>query len=226
MVRIARQQRADTLRSIIAAENAARAAQATVETMREIDTRQAADFKASLEASQKAAEAADLSAIAAVRVELPALHIQSVRASTGGSAYFRDWSKNFLIEVNIKNYGRTPAFVTDIIVNPSVELVIPPNYKRSKTKSGDDVLPDQFVIDAGGEHKFTEYHYLNAASPFLSDNDISAILDDERNFYIYGLIRFLDFLDVSHTRGFIFLYVEKNEEFIPAYWRKEFYYQT
>lgn len=222
MVRIARDQRADTLRSVEAAEKAALAAQDTVAAMREIDQRQAADFKASIAAAQKAAEAADLSAKAAIGVELPSLHVENVTATLQDSHSFNEWIKSFSIRISIRNYGRTPAFITEVIVNMMAckngEVPNRPIYKEFT------IVPRQLVVPPGQATEFTEYSYFNNCH--FSEEDISNILSGDINIYVYGVIRFRDFLDADHAREYIFIYVENQGSFMPIFHREEYYYQT
>ena len=93
---------------------------------------QQADVKESLrisgdavEAAKRSAEAADLSAKASIEVELPSLHVESVKTTFAWRDDIKAWLNLFIPEITIKNYGRTPAFVTEVSVAVHVGITMP-----------------------------------------------------------------------------------------------------
>jgi hypothetical protein len=216
----AESQRADTLRAIRAAERAAEAAIRTVQAMREIDVRQADDFKVALAATQKAANAADLSAKAAIGVELPFLWVESC---TDAGILSREPPQIARIsaELLIKNYGRTPAFIREIIVNVTVGDSLDPIPSYLPINK----YPSFIVIDGGGSMTFKEYPFRLAT--MLTAEDIDNFDVTQTSVYIYGVIKFQDFLRENHSVGFVFVLVKVNGKFIPIgdiY--PEYHYQT
>lgn len=181
------------------------------------------------EAAKKSAEAAQLSANASVRVDLPALNVENITTAFtiddfGGD--YKKWLDYLILKVSIKNYGRSPAFVSDVIVNAAIADVLP--HPRAYTRHVQ--FPDRFVIASDKEHLFEEYaHYRPNAPeedrPFTTQQ--AAMVADSSGFFrVYGVIRYQDFLDNEHERGFIFLWVGKSSKsFIPIY-DAEYHYQT
>jgi len=189
----AEQQRTDTLRAIKAAERAAKATKRSVKAMRDSEARQATDFKASI-------AAAELSAQAAINVELPFLFIDRVSVNPRGGASFEEWTRRLTADVVISNYGRTPAFVTKVVVNLHVgdaSLTVIPTYRHRPTAS------ENFVITNGTPHTVTEYRCFeksNIANEMTLDL-FETLLNGDAGLYIYGLIEFRDFMDKPHTSG-------------------------
>lgn len=171
----------------------------------------------SADAAQLAAKAADLSAQAAIGVALPSLHIERLGPMLADEA-FDIWIRHLGIRIDIRNYGKTPAFVTDVILNVHLskdELPTSPVYKPFYR------FRKRFVVDGGACYSFDDDSHIN---PFTKE-DIEAIAAGAIVLQVYGVIRYRDFLDAAHECGFLFLYVADNKEFIPEHWESDYYYQ-
>lgn len=185
------------VRAAKAAEVAANSARDTVITMREIDQRQSDSFLLSLAISKQAADASDLSAKALIGVELANLHILSVVAM-GNLDDPNKWIAHFIPEIFIRNYGRTPAFITGIVTN---NLVAPMMAEHPTYVEYTD-LPSRLVVPGGGEYRHTDP--VLAVRGRLSEQDKTLYLSGKGDLFVYGVIRFRDFLGMYWEKGFIF----------------------
>ena len=94
--------------------------------LRAAANQQAMDTKTSLDIAKQAADAATLQATAAIGAELPMLQVRSATINTFAPEEAREWRNGFTIDLDIKNYGRTPAFVSEVVVNAIIEKGIAP----------------------------------------------------------------------------------------------------
>lgn len=180
-----------------AAEVAAKAATETVNAMRDIDERQSAAFLLSLAISKQAADASDLSAKALIGVELANLHIVSV-APMGGQRDPKKWIAAFMPEIVIENYGRTPAFIISVTTNKKVSRILPsdPSYAEFTE------FPTRFVIPGGARHTHTDP--IAHVRGSLTSDDCARFLSGEDDLFVYGVVRFRDFLGAYRQKGFVF----------------------
>jgi hypothetical protein len=198
-----------------AAKTAADAARDAANSAKE----QSLHLRASVVSAQKAADAADLSAKAAIGVELPSLHIVSVTSDVDPAVVtFPEYVRLLTPVVEYTNYGRTPAFIDEIIVNALIDGALPrtPIYRRHLPWS------ERIVIGHGEIKKTMNYAYVGSKA--FSDDDIAGVTDGSRDVYVYGVISYRDFLDKSQSRGFLSIWVPDTREFIPLY-LPEYHYQ-
>lgn len=169
------------------------------------------------EVSQRGVRAAELAANAAMGVELPTLHIENIEEQLQP---IEEWKERFFPTLTIKNYGRTPAFVTNIIL-------------RVKTGHGLPETPDYgnveeyfkpLVIDSKQTYLHTIYKDNSAYN--FSAKELKDIQDKDGWLYLYGYIQYVDFLEVEHKKGFCFLWVPGTKQFIPNRAYPQFAYQT
>jgi hypothetical protein len=186
---------------------------------------QGIDLKRSVTAAEIAAKAADLSARAAIGVELPSLHVEEVLTSFELCDDVKDWVHHLVPHVKVKNYGRTPAFVTEVLINSAIERGLP---KQAVYKSFSKYNETRkFVIHRDEETTLKTHSYYK--ENVFSDERIALLTEDDplrRHWlYIFGVIRYRDFLDeAEHERGFLFMWISQNKAFAPIY-DNEYYYQ-
>jgi hypothetical protein len=131
------------------------------------------------------ANAAKLSAEAAIGVELPKLFVKKIELIRVEPTFGT-------VEITITNYGRTPAFVFWESAEYRVgELPREPDYFN-----GVDMEPGT-VIHNGGEYKMTARERdMTAVFPRAPFNN------GQQTLWTYGIIYYLDFLDKPHPFRF------------------------
>jgi hypothetical protein len=177
--------------------------------MRQIDERQAKDFAASIELARRSADAADLSAKAALGAELPALHIVEVSAM-GNLVEPQKWIAHFYPIIRIKNYGRTPAFVSGVVTNMCVARTVSAQPAYSEFTQ----FPTRFVIPGGETYEHTDPVMMVRTK--LTEAEQDAFLTEMGDLFVFGVIRFKDFLGMSWEKGFLFNYVRRIADFNDA----------
>jgi hypothetical protein len=187
---------------------------------RESSTRQASQTQQSIAVATKAADAADLSAKAAIGVELPFLHIESVSFSNIPTSDTALWLSQLIPKVIVKNFGRTPAFVYEVAVNGRIGfLPSKPSYIVNYPN------PDPVVIDGRATLTHEEWLFANGAS--FSKEEIATYLADATVFlYIFGYIAFHDFLGREHKKGGCYYHFAGGTGFIEAPGRPQYNYAT
>jgi hypothetical protein len=179
----------------------------TLDHSRRDAARQARDNRISLRlsaraanASRKAAEATDLSAQAAIGMEIPRIHIESVDTDAsipdaGGDA--DGWQQTLSPSIVVKNFGRTPAFVSETIINAKIATSISrdPEYVRH-TK-----YPTVSVLEPGVPKRYEELLFKGVEE--FTAEQITELLSGNATLYIWGKIIFTDFMGAAHERGFI-----------------------
>jgi hypothetical protein len=180
----------------VGANVSALAAQDMVKALRESEQRQAADFKASVAVAQKSAEAAELNARAAVGVEVPHLWILGVDA-IGRVKGKTAWLERFQVQVRIKNFGRTPAFVHTIDMGHDIDSDLPdsPEYLTS-------LGPEETIIIEGGEIHVHEEGFISKFPGFRAE-EVARMGTTGHGIMLCGVIKFRDFLGADHSKGFI-----------------------
>jgi hypothetical protein len=133
------------------------------------------------------ADAAMLSAEAAIGVELPRLFVSNIRYASGYT--YLQPPVHDSVEIMIANYGRTPAFLywesAEYRVVPS--LAPEPDYSIN----GLNREPGT-VIESGDPYKLT------ARGPDRTSVFIRAPFDQGQPLWIYGIIYYRDFLSKPH----------------------------
>ena len=150
----------------------------------------------SAEAANKAANAAELSAKAAVGVELPVFvlhHLDFIDREVADLTTLLQWPT---IEISVKNYGRTPALVLSQSSEVSICAVLP---ERPEYPSALDQPPER-VVERG------DIYDLIAARPerdnLLSPDETQAIIDGKIRLWVFGYVRYKDFLGNPHMTRF------------------------
>lgn len=163
--------------------------------------------------AKQAADAATLSAKAAIGMELPIIRTHGnvglirikdnleqsdfpkIFRSGGVYSTGTPGKNNILVGIDFKNHGRTTAFPTKIDVGWIVEATIPPepNYFVSAVfpptaiiKEGDD------VTSAPRIEKIVE----------LSESDQSALTDGTKILWVYASLHYRDFMNLPHEARF------------------------
>lgn len=138
--------------------------------------------------------AAQQTAIAALGIELPKLLLHKVEFADMGVADLRARLQYPKVNVTLKNYGRTPAFISQQSLEVECfGIALPPvEYPRSHV-----VLPGT-VADG------REVYELGAARPrrLITDDEIDGILSWTRKLAVYGFVAYSDFLGKRHTARF------------------------
>jgi hypothetical protein len=202
---IAAQQREDTQASIEAtrraADAAAESAQAAIRQLEQLDVSLAISREAA-DATRTAADAATRSAQAAIGVELPFLHIVEMRLSSDPPQDLGElsaWSRQFTPFVKFKNYGRTPAFITEVIINVKLGIGAMP---IEVVYMQNNPYPNLIVLEGGAEYEYAEW--LFRADKTFTVAEINQLNVVDAQIMLYGVIRFKDFLGTGHDRGFIY----------------------
>jgi hypothetical protein len=169
---------------------------------------QKGQMKDSVDAATAAAKAADLSAKAAIGVELPVLHVGEV-VSRLQIENTEAWVKSLIPVIRITNYGRSPAFVERVITNIMIGVRLPdkPHYEIV-TK-----YPFASVIKYDQTNDYPEY--LLRCGDRFSQEQIETYLRGDQRIYVYGYIAYRDFLGEKHTCGFCYFKATSAGDFLP-----------
>jgi hypothetical protein len=131
--------------------------------------------------AKESADAAKLSAEAAISVELPKLFVKKIDFASG---HHHLETTHDSVEITITNYGRTPAFVFRESAEYRTEMVLQPIPDYS---NGIDREPGTVILN-GGEHKMT------ARGPDRMSVFLRAPFDKGQPLWVYGIIYYGDFL--------------------------------
>jgi len=168
----------------------ARRLRQTVEATQE--TAEAA--KKSADATEVAAKAAKTSAEALIRSEWPRLLFE--RFDPIGPIFKNDPPPNWPnVIVGFRNYGRTPAFVTEIFIGSQLIPDLPPDPKPNYWSP----IPVKPVVVVPPNERFTRSRYLAGR---LRREDLHAILQGKTNYWVYGYVNCLDYRGDTHRTGF------------------------
>ncbi len=177
----------------------------------DIANRHAEDVRAQLAIAEIHARAATKAADSAINLEFPILHIEEI---TAANSYAKDngaWIRHFTPKLTIKNYGRTPAFVSEVLINVEIAKALPdpPSYQTIIT------IPDDFVVEEKGKYLWTDYLMKRAIR--FSDADILTLTaTDKAYFFIYGYIKYTDIWGNSHRYGFIYTWNVGTDSITPV----------
>jgi len=168
---------------------------------------QSRDMKASVAAAQRAAEAANLSAQASINVQLPRLAARSMSLYDPSQPYggYRPFDHLIVVGfpqewcqvgVRIFNIGKTNAVLTEECIDYFVGPRLPKNPKYT------NILPSpaDHIIEADGSMELQIANYFI----HLTDEQRNALKTTEmsHHLWVYGLIRFTDFLGNPHEYRF------------------------
>ena len=167
--------------------------------------------------AKQAADAADLSARAAIAIELPIIRINP--GSLGFSS--SESSQGYWIgNVILSNLGRTKAFPIEIQIGYTVGNGLPesPIYQFSKPFLPNDIIePDPKITHQMSTAEF-EFE--------VSRESIDRVTRNEMNLWVYCKLIYLDFMQNRHEAGFCWLRHESigtgylRSDATPAYNRK------
>jgi len=174
----------------------------------------------SAKAAKKSADAADRHASAAVGAEVPILQIVSFKAigdETDDREVRAKWLKYFHALFEIKNFGRTTAVVTEVIVNVHIGIVPtdPPELIRYR------LYPVAEAIEYGETKSLFDIWARNG----VTDEMVETMLADaSQSVYAFGEIKYRDFRG-THEQGWVFIWVAASKIWSPfdqktAYWKQ------
>jgi len=187
----------------------------STEKLWESSKTQAADMQKSLiigeraaEASTEMAKAAQLTAKAAINVELPFLNVEKVHETTLFNKDYDGWLSQFTPEITLKNYGRTPAFIKEVLINVAIapRLDAKPSYTRRNK------YPKAIVCVEGGAVTHREQSYYKKKE--FNDIQIADLKIDKNALFVFGRITFSDFLGNVYHKGFIFSWINGEDRFL------------
>lgn len=164
-------------------------------------------------AAKSAAKAATLNAQAAVGVELPILRVTKI--STSRDEDFakakNDWFNNFYPKVEIKNYGRTTAFITDM--QTAVYFGVPLPKVRPEIARVDRYM-SHLAIEASRSEIYQDFEIGKVINP-IDVTDYLAAEPSSTAFTYYGIIYFNDFLGNPHEQVWAQVWVDDTGRFFP-----------
>jgi hypothetical protein len=162
----------------------------STDAMQRIAQQQLADMKRSLAIGEETARAARNQSEAILRTERAYVKMSPMKPGIK----FHPSGQGFEIALEIKNWGRTPATVTDAVVNElvlSMREVLPevPRYMRGKI---DETIR---TVLAAGDH-------VNLLQTFAIPVERSALASGEKSLVIYGYVDYVDAFGQRHRAGY------------------------
>lgn len=147
------------------------------------------------EATTTAANAADLQAKGMTGAELPIVLVQNfiVKAAEGTPVNQTDIPEYPVLHYSIVNHGRTPAELESYCLETRITKNLPetPEYERIYPLS-----PGAMLLPHQGQ--------LNFQCNFdVKGRKRAALLDESEHLWIYGYVRFTDFLGNPHETRFV-----------------------
>jgi hypothetical protein len=157
--------------------------------------RQIGEMVKATAATEKAANAATQSAQAAMGTALPNLWLYKMGFDDMGNANLRAKLQSPKIAVSIKNYGGSPAFVTQQGVGIYWGHILPkePDYSEHAFDVNQETVVEKdaiFNFDPVRPRKL------------IPDEDVDAIQQQRKSLWVYGRVQYLDFLGKRHARAF------------------------
>jgi hypothetical protein len=161
---------------------------------------QSADMKQSIAAAQaaadaakQAAEVAGLQARALVGVELPRLELGSAQLVYADQSV-RQALKTPSVEISFTNYGRTSAFVVERCIELRMSPTLPPEpiYRALETAAVAEAVASGQSVGAGAHRRLGD----------LGESQVQMLLNGGATLWVYGYLRFRDFLGMEHKTGF------------------------
>jgi len=160
---------------------------------KKVSERQTIETEAQLAATKQTADAATIQARAAISVELPRLLVSAIVLHRPGVADLAASLQFARVEVSIKNYGRTPAFIRQESIEIADEPFLPetPIYPSIADKE------PGCVIESGDSYQMKAIYREG-----ISHQNISKLLEGGIFLWVYGYIAYFDFLGERHQTGF------------------------
>jgi hypothetical protein len=135
-----------------------------------------------------AADAAKVSADIAARVSIPTLVVEKFGFGYTGSASMAAILQYPNVEVVIKNYGQTPAFLRSWTIIFTCEEL--PEISVYADYPGSGIVLEKEVVKPGEAYTLPKLEMFKRQN--FSDDDIKAILNREKLFIAYGYICYGD----------------------------------
>ncbi|MEA2860500.1 MAG: hypothetical protein QOC72_2539 [Methylobacteriaceae bacterium] len=171
----------------------------STEKMAGLAATQASDMKESLAISKQAADAARLSAEAAIGVELPRIVFGSAEIMRGHapSSGFKSRITGLRFEVIANNHGRTPAFLTDV----STHIHVGANLPAEPTRGRNDALnwPVVEIIKADAAFPIP----IMERDKILVGQVREDVFRERLYIWVYGYLEYRDFLHAHHREPFV-----------------------
>jgi hypothetical protein len=172
------------------------------------------DAGAAASAAASAARSADLNARAAIGIELPILRVTPPELLStskliadngpyGGMVNDRSPTKYSAVgNLELRNDGRTPAFLSEISVGWNVATTLPerPTYRRT------DRLGHASIVRPGDTFMCHELHY----GIELSDEELNSLRAGTTWLWFFGMIEYRDFLDDRRLAKFCWRFANRN----------------
>ncbi|HZR57105.1 MAG TPA: hypothetical protein VFA74_09560 [Terriglobales bacterium] len=171
--------------------NQVRAAILQVQTMQTQITEMSVQsdiLRGSVKAARDAADAAKQSADIAARISIPTLKIEKFGFGYTGAATMAAILQFPNVEMVIKNYGRTPAFLRSWTIVFTCEAL--PDLPTYGNHPGSGIVLEKEVIKPGESYTLPQLDRFRRQN--FSDDDIQAILNREKVFVAYGYVCYGD----------------------------------
>jgi hypothetical protein len=148
----------------------------------------------SLDASSAAAESARQSAVVAMNVQSARVALLRVGFGSTGASNWDARLQSPSIEVVLKNYGPTTAFVESVGLEVMWGVSLPPEPDSTHTF---DVEPET-VIDPQEVYTLRNKDYRR----MIPSEDLTAIKEQKMFIWVYGHLQYRDFLNQMHITRF------------------------
>jgi hypothetical protein len=177
--------------------------------------------------TRKAADAAKLSADAAVAGSAAHLHLMRLRIE--GPESGRDIMDGGVgvvdpvLHYGFTNYGKTPAFLIEMCW----ELLIAPRLPAAPIYNNQgEIGHDLFVVGAEQDinHEFKWSHLFGK---YLTEDDVTPVRRMEQRLYVYGFFRYKDVFERRWRVGFAYHFDIRGQAHVvapdiaPAYWYRQ-----
>jgi hypothetical protein len=166
--------------------------------------------------TKKAADAATLNANAFIGMERPYLRLYHLDFGDMGAAGLPAKLQYPKIDISIRNYGRTPAFLVEKAVEFLFQESLPntPIYQQITLLPPSEIIqPDQIynLVERPLDIDFWSHRGINSNST-MSDwqSFMRKLLEERKRFWIYGYITYKDFLDIRHRLCFCKQFILQN----------------
>lgn len=145
------------------------------------------------DAARRSAEAASLQARAMVGAELPRLELGDVQLAYADQSV-RQALKAPSFALRFNNYGRTTALIVEKCIEVKRGQALPPvpAYDFAELLPVAEAVERGDTLAAGAERRLGE----------LAESQVEALLDGSDTLWVYGFVRFRDFLGLEHKTGF------------------------
>jgi hypothetical protein len=144
--------------------------------------------------ARKAADTAMLQAKASIGVELPKLMLFHLDFKLSDATRFLDKMQYPIIEISVKNFGRTPAFITFQATEIAWRGLAPkPDYGRTGHNPPPETIVEQRDTYGLGDLR---------AADLCTEVEVREILANRRFLWVFGCVAYRDFLGDRHALRF------------------------